>query len=88
MFCACCERQVLRIKECSIKSGKSLRMRMINAKHKGLEKNFTTVCRGCDSLLDNIGNCVAAAKFYIHLGEKIKLGIGSSAGTGYVRKFA
>jgi hypothetical protein len=62
-------------------------MRKINMMEKSIDKNLITVCRGCNSLLDTIGNCVATVKIYIHLGEKIKLGIGSSAATGYVRKY-
>jgi hypothetical protein len=93
MFCACafCGRiDVTPIRDCnSRKAGKSLRMRLILERQFGgkpTKENQKPACRNCDSVLDVIGNCAAALKFYIHLGENLGFGKGSPAAMGYVRK--
>jgi hypothetical protein len=91
MNCVFCGINVLPIKECnSRKTNKSLRMRCILEKQfggKNIKENQKPACRSCDSILNVIGNCGAALKIYIHLGEKMKLSKGSPAAIGYIRKF-
>lgn len=91
--CAFCGRNdVTPIKECkSRKSGKSLRMLLTLEKRFGgkpTPDNLRAACRDCDSVLNVIGNCAAAIKMYIHLGEKTGLGKGSPAAMGYIRKYS
>ncbi len=65
MTCECgfCGRKdVTPIRECT---GKSLRMRLIREKQFGgkpTPDNLKPACRGCDSVLNTIGNCAAALK--------------------------